>query len=157
MFRVHNSVAMAVLAATFSSNAVAQESQPIARAVFLQNMDVEFRKMDADKNGTVTRLEMEQFRRAVSITEGQSRNRALFARLDVDRNGQISPAEFTKMTVPAPAPNAAPQMAKFDINKDQGISLIEYRTGTLDNFDKLDTDKDGYVTAAEMRAGGIAR
>jgi hypothetical protein len=28
---------------------------------------------------------------------------------------------------------------------------------TLANFDRLDTDKDGIVTPAEMKAAGIAR
>lgn len=133
----------------------AQAAQPIARAVFISNMDSEFRKMDADKDGRVTAIEMQQFRHAVSVTQGQERNRRLFAQLDADRNGQISPAEFARMVVPVSAPNVAPQMARFDLDRDKAISLVEYRTGTLANFDKLDTDKDGYVSVAEMKAGGI--
>jgi Ca2+-binding EF-hand superfamily protein len=47
-------------------------------------------------------------------------------------------------------------IARFDGNHDGSISLVEYRAGTLANFDRLDADKDGVVTAAEMRTGGIA-
>ncbi len=46
---------------------------------------------------------------------------------------------------------------RFDTSKDGKVSLIEHRTATLANFDRLDTDKDGVVTGAEMKAGGVAR
>ena len=48
-------------------------------------------------------------------------------------------------------------MNRLDLNRDQKITLIENRTATLANFDKLDTDKDGVVSVAEMRAGGIGK
>ena len=135
----------------------AAAAQPIARATFIANMDAEFRKMDADKNGIVTRAELEGFERAISVLDIQRRNRALFARLDADRNGQISATEFARLQTAPPQPNVGPKMAKFDVNKDQNIGLVEYRAGTLTNFDRLDTNKDGYVNAAEMRAGGVGR
>ena len=150
-------IVSAVAASATPGLAQQRATQPIARAKFLTDMDAEFRKMDADKNGIVTRLELTQFRSAVAITEARSRNLALFARLDADRNGHISQAEFAKMVVPTPPPNVGPTVAQFDLDKDQSISLIEYRTRTLDNFDKLDADKDGYVSGAEMRAGGIGK
>ena len=48
-------------------------------------------------------------------------------------------------------------LSRFDANKDKAISLIEYRGGTLMNFDRLDTDKDGVVSPAEMHSVGIGR
>ena len=134
-----------------------QGAQPIARSVFIANMDTEFRKMDADKNGIVTRAELEGFERAISVLDIQKRNRALFARLDRDRNGQISATEFARLQTAPPRPDVGPKMAKFDANRDQNIGLVEYRAGTLANFDRLDTNKDGFVNAAEMKAGGIGR
>ena len=134
-----------------------RQAQPIARATFIANMDAEFRKMDADKNGIVTRAELEGFERAISVLDIQKRNRALFAQLDTDRSGQISATEFARFQTAPPPPNVGPKMAKFDANRDKRIGLVEYRAGTLANFDRLDADKDGYVSAAEMAAGGIGR
>jgi Ca2+-binding EF-hand superfamily protein len=138
-----------------AANAAAAAS-PIARSVFLARMDSQFRKMDADKNGTLNRAEIEAFERAVSVVKAQARNRQLFARLDADRNGQLSPAEFSRLASPAPV-NAAPMIARMDLNRDQSLTLVEYRTATLSNFDRMDADKNGVVTPAEMQAGGAGR
>ncbi|HEU4704107.1 MAG TPA: hypothetical protein VFS45_00125 [Sphingomicrobium sp.] len=132
-------------------------AQPIPRATFLANMDAEFRKMDSDKNGTATRLEIEQSQRAAGSAQAHNRLRARFAELDTDRNGQLSLAEFGRLLPPPAPPNAAPILSRFDLNRDNNVSLIEYRTGTLANFDRLDADKDGIVSAAEMKAGGIGK
>ena len=34
----------------------------------------------------------------------------------------------------------------MDGNRDQQVSLVEHRTATLANFDRLDTDRNGVVT-----------
>jgi len=119
-------------------------------------MDNDFRKMDADKNGTVTRTEIESFERAVSVLKAQTKNRQLFARLDADRNGQLSAAEFSRLASPGRV-DAAPMLARMDLNRDQSITLVEYRTATLSNFDRMDADKNGIVTPAEMKAAGVGR
>ena len=129
----------------------------IPRAQFIADMDAQFGKMDADKNGQLTRTEIEQFQRLTAVAEAQARNRAIFAQLDTDKNGQISPAEFAKATAPSSAANGQPMIARMDGNRDKQISLIEHRTATLINFDKLDGDKNGIVTPAEMKAGGIVK
>jgi Ca2+-binding EF-hand superfamily protein len=149
---------LALTSIAITSTAVAQGAAPaIPRAQFIGDMDSQFRKMDADKNGQLTRTEIEQYQKLSAVAEAQARNRALFAQLDADKNGQLGPAEFAKLTTPAPAANAQPMLARMDGNKDQQVSLIEYRAATLANFDRLDTDKDGVVTPAEMKAGGIGR
>jgi Ca2+-binding EF-hand superfamily protein len=136
----------------------AQTAAPaLPRAQFIADMGSEYRKMDADKNGQLTRTEIEQYQNLSAVAQAQARNRALFAQLDVDKNGQLSPAEFAKLVAPASAANAQPILARMDGNHDGQISLIEYRAATLANFDRLDTDKDGVVTPAEMKAGGIGR
>lgn len=129
---------------------------PLYRTVFLVEMDAQFRKMDADKNGLLTRIEIEQFQKLAAIAEAEARNRGMFVQLDADRNGQLSLAEFRKLTSPPSPANATPMLSRQDSNKDQQISLVEHRSATLANFDRLDVDKDGAVTAAEMKAGGIA-
>jgi Ca2+-binding EF-hand superfamily protein len=112
--------------------------------------------MDADKDKIVTKAEIEQFQRAANLRQAQAKARALFARLDADKNGQLSVTEFEQMASPT-SPNAAPVLAQNDLNKDGKISIVEYRTAKLANFDRMDTDKDGVVTVPEMKAAGLVK
>ena len=129
--------------------------QPIIRANFLAQMDAQFGKMDADKNGRLDRTEIEQFEGQKAMAEAQARNETLFDQLDVNKNGQISAKEFAKLVTEPAAASAQPMLSREDGNRDGQISLVEHRTATLANFDRLDVDKDGVVSAAEMKAGGI--
>ena len=157
MFRITVTAIALAIPAALCAQAPAQPAAPpsIPRTQFIVDMDSQFRKMDADKNGLLTRVEIEQYQKLQALAQAQSRNRQLFAQLDSDKNGQLSPAEFARVATPAPAANAQPILARMDGNKDQQVSLVEHRTATVANFDRLDTDKDGYVTAAEMKAGGV--
>lgn len=150
-------LAFSVLAA--SSTVIAQSSpvKPIPRARFIAEMDSQFRTIDADKNGQLSRAEIEQYQTITAATEAKARNRALFAELDANKNGQLSGSEFAKLPAPAQAANAQPMLAQEDSNRDSQISLAEHRAATVANFDRLDTDKDGVVTPTEMKAAGIAR
>jgi Ca2+-binding EF-hand superfamily protein len=152
-------IMMGIVASVIAApGALAQQQEagpkPIPRAQFIASMDADFRKMDADKNGQVTRAEIEQVERVRAEISATARNRAQFAELDTNRNGQLSPAEFAKLTPPANV-NAAPALARMDTNRDQRISLVEYRAATVANFDRLDTDRNGVVTPAEAKAGGV--
>lgn len=131
------------------------EPQPIQRKAFVAQMDVQFGKIDTNKNGLLDPTEIEQFERDKALAEAQARNDALFDRLDSNKNGQISAAEFAKL-VAAPAVTAQPMLSREDRNRDGQVSLVEHRMATLANFDRLDTDRDGVVSNAEMKAGGIA-
>ena len=147
---------VSVLALTTSYMAAAQVASPaIPRTRFIADMDIQFRKMDADKNGQLTLLEIEQFQKLQAVAEAEDRNRALFVQLDTDRNRQLSQAEFAKLVTPPPPSDPRPMLAREDANRDQQISLVEHRAATLANFDRIDADKDGVVTPAEMKAGGI--
>ena len=130
--------------------------RPLARAAFITTMDGAFRQVDADKDGQLTRVEIEQFQRAAASAQGQARSRALFVQLDTDKSGQLSAAEFAKLPLNVPRV-VAPELLKFDTSKDGRVSLLEHRTATLSNFDRLDTDKDGFVSQAEKKAGGVGR
>lgn len=123
----------------------------LSRAAFIAQMDIEHRKRDADGDGKVTRAELERWERGLLIAQAQEANRALFARLDADRNGMISPGEFAALVQDPGTPDVGPQMGRFDANRDQVITVVEYRAATLANFDRLDVDKDGVLTAAEMQ------
>ena len=143
-------------ATAFAQSARSPQVQPIPRAQFLTIMDQEFGKMDADKNGKLTRAEIEAFQKMVAVAEAAQRNRAAFAQLDTDRNGQISPAEFMKMNVPAPV-DVRPMFTQYDGNRDGIISLVEHRTVKLARFDSIDADKDGLATPLEQRAAGLVK
>jgi hypothetical protein len=145
-----------MIIASLGANAAAQSLGPIPRATFLNVMDGEFGKMDADKNGEVTRAEVEGFQRAIAVVESGKRNRALFQQLDSDRNGQISPAEFSRMT-PPDAVNARPLIAQYDRDKNGRVSKVEYRSVKLLRFDTIDTDKDGVASVVEQRAAGLIK
>jgi len=130
---------------------------PVPRADFIRTMDGEFAKMDADHNKIVTRAEIEQYEQAANLLKARAAARALFVSLDTDKNGQLSAAEFDRMVVtPRPA-GAGPVLAEADLNKDGRITLVEFRTAKLANFDRMDADKDGVVSVAEMRAAGLVK
>lgn len=139
-----------------SATLVPPASPPLARNDFIRSMDIEYSKMDADKNGQLTRAEIEQFQRSSAVAQSRRRNQALFAALDADRNGQVSAAEFARLPSGPPRVDAT-GLLRFDTSRDGGVSLIEHRAGTLANFDRLDSDKNGSVTPAEMKAQGIGR
>ena len=120
-------------------------------------MDTEFRKIDADKNGILTGKEIEGYERATAGLAAKQRNVDLFQALDTDKNGQISPVEFAGLPMNVPQSNAAQVLAQVDGNRDGRATLIEYRVGKLVNFDRIDADKDGVVSLAEMKAAGLIK
>jgi Ca2+-binding EF-hand superfamily protein len=148
----HASAASAQQSSSAQTGAV-----PVPRTAFIQTMDGEFGKMDADKDKVLTKLEIEQFLKAVAVAEAGARARALFTQLDADKNGQLSLAEFGKLAVAPPGANATPMLTQSDLNRDGRITLVEYRTAKLANFDRMDADKDGIVTVPEMKAAGLVK
>jgi Ca2+-binding EF-hand superfamily protein len=130
---------------------------PIPRTAFISDMDAEFRQRDADRNGILTKRELENFQRALFSAVAQNRNQQLFRALDADKNGALTAAEFGKLPMNTPEPNIAPVFAQTDGNRDGQITLVEYRAGKLRNFDNMDTDKDGIVSVAELKAAGLVK
>lgn len=136
-----------------ASNAPA-DVPDVARSSFIQAMDADYRRRDLNGDGKVTRSEVEQYERTNALAQAQASNRALFLSLDTDRNGALSQDEFSAMVKAPTFIDASPIMQRFDQNKDQIITLVEYRTATLANFDRLDTDKDGILTSKEAKEIG---
>ena len=132
---------------------------PIPRASFIVTMDGEYRKLDANNDGVVTRVELEASQQRAAAMALAQKARGLFTRFDTDRNGQLNLAEFTYATSggPQPKPDVTVTMNRLDANRDNKVTLVEYRTLTVANFDRLDADKDGVVSVAEQRAGGFAK
>lgn len=127
----------------------------LSRASYIQQMDGEFRQRDLNGDGKVSRAELERFERNVALTQAQANNQALFLQLDSDHNGVLTPAEFAGLVKDPGFVDVSSLMQRFDGNRDQIVTLVEFRIATLANFDQLDADKDGVVTDAEMRAANL--
>ena len=129
----------------------------VSRTAYSAKMEAEFRQLDTDKNGALTKKEVEDFELGVIRTQLDAKRKTLFAALDADHNGMISPQEFERLQLPVPKVDASPLMNHADANHDGQVTLQEYRASKLVNFDKLDKDKNGIVTPAEMKAGGLIK
>lgn len=128
----------------------------LARTTFIQLMDADFKQRDFDNDGKATRAEVEQFEKQNSVIKAQQANRELFLRLDTDKNGLLSSAEFAGLIPPTSFPDVSDIMKRFDSNRDQIITLVEYRAATLSNFDQRDIDKDGVLSGSELQTGSVA-
>ena len=128
--------------------------------------DAMFARLDADTNGKGTRTEAESVfasRKAAGKGAKAAPTWDKFAgRLDTDKDGAISSAEFEaahskraeRVADRRDNRGIAGQMfATADSNKDGRVSLAEATAATTAQFDKADANKDGTLTREEMRAG----
>ena len=142
-----------------TSAAIAQTaatpSQPRTRAQVTQGIDARFKALDANRDGSITKAEMETAEaRARQEAEARFTKRAEegFAKLDTDKNGQLSLAEF-KASIPSVQTRAAGVvLQRFDSNKDGKVTLQEFGAPTLSVFDRFDTNKDGTISDQERNA-----
>lgn len=85
-----------------------------------------------------------------------------FSRMDADANGQIDRAEFERFMTARIARQKARFDAEFDAadtNKDGRIDRDEAAAANpllADRFDDVDSNADGFVTAAELRVAIIS-
>ena len=146
---------------------------------------------DADGNGVVTRAEAQAAAAAAFTRHDQNKDGKLdqtdrqarmearkaqrFERLDADRNGQISHAEFMadkgpergkRMAMGERGKGAPGGMhhgrrgghggmmgGRFaDANKDGAVTQAEFTSAALSRFDTMDANKDGQVTKEERQA-----
>lgn len=156
-----SAISVVACGSAFAQQPAAQSAAPqtpgMQRSGYIQQMDTEFRRRDADGDGRITRAELTTFELNLAIATARTQNAELFTRLDTDRNGTISQAEFAALVGGVQTPDVTPLMQRFDGNRDQSVTLVEYRAATLANFDRLDTDLDGVVTQAEILAGNQPR
>ena len=75
-----------------------------------------------------------------------------FTKLDTDKNGQLSLAEFKASIPPVQTRAAATLLQRLDTNKDGKVSPQEFGAPTLAVFDRFDTNKDGTISDAERNA-----
>lgn len=154
--------ALAVLGVTTPAFAQTTQSaaaapEQITRAEVTSQTDANFKLLDANKDGKVTKAEFEAaMSRQVANEQAEinQRAKAAFDKLDTNHNGQISLTEFqaqAKVSVDTAKVDARVQ--QIDANHDGAISADEYRAFNLAEFDKADTNHDGVVSAAEAGQG----
>jgi Ca2+-binding EF-hand superfamily protein len=135
--------------------------QQLTRAQLSQQLDAEFKDLDANHDGKLSKAEVETAmsrRAAEAQTEVNAQLKTVFDKIDTNHNGAISLAEFQaqqKLSVDPAKVDA--RVAQLDTNKDGVVSAEEYRNGTLTQFDAADTNHDGIVSQAEAQAAGQGR
>lgn len=170
--------------ATAQKPARAERGQPMTRAALEAGIKARFDKVDANRDGTITRAEFDAHR-ATLTSERQARTKArrdrMFADLDTNKDGQISRAEFDaprERRAQAPrvggdAPRAGGQrmmahgpamqgprgqhMAgawfdRLDADKDGRVSLADMLAKPLERFDAVDADRNGTISSEERKA-----
>ena len=98
--------ALALVAAAPLSAQAGGATRSVPRAKVVANAEAEFARVDANKDGQMSRVEIETFQRTSATAKLTARNKAMFAELDSDKSGQISAAEFAKAT-PTPKVDAS--------------------------------------------------
>jgi Ca2+-binding EF-hand superfamily protein len=153
---------IAILASTASpalaqGAAPARTPQPVPKAAFIQRIDASFSAVDTNKDGFSDKAEIEAAeakvlaaRKAQLINERE----AAFRELDGNKDGSLTLKEFNARLVAQPLPkaNAAPMISKLDTNKDGKISAAENRAPAAAQFDRADTNKDGTLSVDEQKA-----
>jgi Ca2+-binding EF-hand superfamily protein len=129
----------------------------------VKQAEANFQKVDTNNDRALTKPEIDaaqgraQQQAAANI---QQRLNQEFTKLDTDRNGQLSLAEFRAAAPavrPADGSASATAMQRLDANKDGKISVDEYRAPILAGFDRIDTNKDGTISADERARAQAAR
>jgi Ca2+-binding EF-hand superfamily protein len=164
----------------------ARTPQPVTRATVQARIAKAFAKLDTNHDGFITKDELSAIdaQREQKIEQRAQKfdPSKAFARLDANHDGKITTAEAqaarsqAKGAQPAQPPAAfTGALARADSNKDNVITRAEFDTlgqqikarmekaavatgGMADRFiAKLDTNKDGKVSLAEMQQSALAQ
>ena len=109
----------------------------------------ELQMMDTDKDGKL------------SPKEHSSGAKAMFDAMDVDKSAVVTAAEMDSAQkaaarsgqMPAGKMTSAEKIKVVDADGDGNLSSEEHASGALNMFAKMDADKDGALTLAELEAG----
>ena len=147
----------AAAAAPAQNSAAPAQPQPVSRTNYMQRVDNGFVSADSDKDGFLERAEIESAETRVLAARKAAllkQREAAFKRMDANKDGALSPAEYSGPLVNAALPkaNATPVLNRLDTNKDGKVSLAENRGPAVAQFDRADTNKDGTLSAEEQRA-----
>jgi hypothetical protein len=133
-----------------------QGPKAVTRAAVIQDMDTTFKAVDSNHNGALEKSEIATAQAATlqkATSVEQQRLVAQFDKLDTNKDGQLSKAEFLA-AVPAVRARETPDqmLSQLDANKDGKVSVEEYRAPRLAVFDKVDANHDGTVSPQEAQA-----
>lgn len=178
----------AAAAALIATPTVAQQvrggferGQEVSRADVEARVRGLFARVDANRDGFVTRAEAEAFRgatRAQRQERRDDRRQARFAQLDTNQDGSISREEFfakgdradrgerrgmraerraERLDRRAQRGGFAARLGgrlfeRLDTDRDGRVSLAEATSSRLAAFDRADANRDGRVTRDERRA-----
>ncbi len=143
----------------------ARRTAPVTQAEFVQARVSRLTALDANHDGTVTAEELRAGAQARRAQHAAQR----FERLDADKNGQISRAEFDAARPERGAgrgpggEHRGPRMAHRRGGERHGpgqrmaqhgpIIIADVQTKLTEDFARLDTDHDGVLSPAERQAG----
>jgi Ca2+-binding EF-hand superfamily protein len=112
-----------------------------------QMLSQEFAELDGNKDGGLTPAEIDA---KVKIADAGKKT---LARLDKDKNGKVSAAEYTSQaSALEPTADADQQIRQWDGNGDKVVTRQEFVAFVLAQFDSFDANKDGTVTEQEAAA-----
>ena len=96
----------------------------------------------------------------ISPDEQDAAAARMFGKMDTNADGKVTAAEMTaaKQNLTGKKAEkgemtAAEKIKKVDTNGDGVLTADEHAAGAKSMFDKMDSDKDGYLTKAEVKAG----
>ena len=105
-----------------------------------------FAALDTNKDGRITLAE----RQGTADAARRANIDRQFAALDTDKNGSVSKAEFTAAVSKGVRPIES--MGAMDANNDKAITQAEWDAFSVQAFDRMDANKDGFITPQERAA-----
>ncbi len=131
-------------------------AQTLTRAQLTQKIEADFKASDTNGDGRISKAEIQaalQHRAAQATTAIHQQQQAEFNKLDTNKDGRLTLAEYQAGTAITVRPEAVDRrLQQLDTNRDNAVTAAEFRAVMLGEFDKLDTNKDGVLSAQE--AGG---